>query len=302
MLLSMGKGFRLRLWRAFPGFKSCRSKDAAASSPVYRLSRVGSDGFDVELQLADHHRHRHPPLISSRCCRPWRFRSPLASAARKGAEADDLPLARETPGYLWREEERWHVVATTGGGGDVPSSPRRKIDSDDGGAFLRKANRRRGAGLRRRRRREATRRRWGNNSSADEDSGWFSSDEENEERLSECFGRCYGDGSEKEEETLISSTDVDSCDNLVWRRRAKRSWAAEAAVAVVKRSEDPREDFRQSMAEMVVEKKIFDAAGLEQLLRCFLSLNSSHHHAAIIAAFEDIWAALFSAAGVGAHG
>lgn len=63
--------------------------------------------------------------------------------------------------------------------------------------------------------------------------------------------------------------------------------------AVVKRSADPRGDFRRSMAEMVVEKGIYDAADLEQLLHCFLSLNSRHHHRAIVAAFGDIWEALF---------
>ncbi|XP_072982250.1 uncharacterized protein [Typha latifolia] len=63
--------------------------------------------------------------------------------------------------------------------------------------------------------------------------------------------------------------------------------------AVVKRSEDPRGDFRRSMAEMVVEKEIYDSAGLERLLQCFLSLNARHHHKAIVDAFGDIWDAIF---------
>ncbi|KAK8933938.1 hypothetical protein KSP39_PZI015343 [Platanthera zijinensis] len=67
-------------------------------------------------------------------------------------------------------------------------------------------------------------------------------------------------------------------------------------LAVVKKSVDPRADFRRSMAEMVVEKRIYDAAELERLLDCFLSLNSSQHHVSIIAAFVDIWEALFPAA------
>lgn len=64
--------------------------------------------------------------------------------------------------------------------------------------------------------------------------------------------------------------------------------------AIVKRSEDPYEDFKRSMAEMVVEKQMFEAAELEELLRCFLSLNSVHHHQAIVKAFADIWEALVS--------
>ncbi|XP_020104769.1 transcription repressor OFP7-like [Ananas comosus] len=66
-----------------------------------------------------------------------------------------------------------------------------------------------------------------------------------------------------------------------------------AAEAPADRSEDPRGDFRRSMAEMVVEKEIYDAAGLEQLLRCLLSLNDRRHHRAITTAFGDIWDAVF---------
>ncbi|KAK9678255.1 hypothetical protein RND81_11G199300 [Saponaria officinalis] len=63
--------------------------------------------------------------------------------------------------------------------------------------------------------------------------------------------------------------------------------------AVVKRSEDPYVDFRRSMAEMVVEKRIFERNDMEELLRCFLSLNSEHLHGVIVRAFVDIWDALF---------
>ncbi|XP_021911635.1 transcription repressor OFP7 [Carica papaya] len=63
--------------------------------------------------------------------------------------------------------------------------------------------------------------------------------------------------------------------------------------AVVKRSEEPYEDFKRSMMEMVLEKEMFEGKDLEQLLQCFLSLNSRQHHAAIVRAFSDIWEALF---------
>ncbi|KAI9088913.1 hypothetical protein K1719_029192 [Acacia pycnantha] len=52
--------------------------------------------------------------------------------------------------------------------------------------------------------------------------------------------------------------------------------------AVVKKSEDPYEDFRRSMMEMIMEKQIFEDTDLEQLLHCFLSLNSSEHHGIIV--------------------
>lgn len=68
----------------------------------------------------------------------------------------------------------------------------------------------------------------------------------------------------------------------------------EGAVKVVKKSEDPYEDFKISMLEMIMEKRIFAVKDLEQLLQCFLSLNSQHHHAAIVEAFTEIWYELFT--------
>ncbi|CAA2933302.1 Hypothetical predicted protein [Olea europaea subsp. europaea] len=65
------------------------------------------------------------------------------------------------------------------------------------------------------------------------------------------------------------------------------------SLAVVKRSSDPYTDFRTSMVEMIMEKQIFTAKELENLLQCFLSLNSYHHHRVIIQVFSDIWEALF---------
>ena len=63
--------------------------------------------------------------------------------------------------------------------------------------------------------------------------------------------------------------------------------------AVVKKSEDPYEDFRMSMMEMILEKQMFEEQDLEQLLHCFLSLNSCEHHAIIVEAFTEIWDALY---------
>lgn len=64
------------------------------------------------------------------------------------------------------------------------------------------------------------------------------------------------------------------------------------SVAVVKRSEDPYADFKRSMVEMIVEKEMYGEDELEQLLQCFLSLNSRAHHGVIVRAFSDIWEVL----------
>lgn len=65
------------------------------------------------------------------------------------------------------------------------------------------------------------------------------------------------------------------------------------SVAVVKKSKDPYEDFKRSMLEMILEKQMFEAKDLEELLHCFLSLNSRQYHGVIVEAFSDIWETLF---------
>ncbi|XP_019159645.1 PREDICTED: transcription repressor OFP1-like isoform X2 [Ipomoea nil] len=77
----------------------------------------------------------------------------------------------------------------------------------------------------------------------------------------------------------------------------KRSKAAAAAkkksfsgsFAVVKASLDPEKDFKESMMEMIVENNIKSSKDLEDLLACYLSLNSDEYHALIIKAFQHIW-------------
>ncbi|CAN1331193.1 Transcription repressor OFP8 [Linum perenne] len=51
------------------------------------------------------------------------------------------------------------------------------------------------------------------------------------------------------------------------------------------------------MLEMMVAKQLYAAKDLEQLLQCFLSLNSDHHHVIIVQVFMDIWGNLFSTCG-----
>ncbi|XP_058211425.1 transcription repressor OFP8-like [Rhododendron vialii] len=60
-----------------------------------------------------------------------------------------------------------------------------------------------------------------------------------------------------------------------------------------KQSSDPYVDFTTSMVEMIVEKQIFGARDLEDLLETFLSVNSHHHHRVIVEVFTEICDALF---------
>ncbi|KAL1189202.1 Transcription repressor OFP8 [Cardamine amara subsp. amara] len=113
---------------------------------------------------------------------------------------------------------------------------------------------------------------------------WYwscSDDEENEGDKEESED---DDDDDDDTETLFSSKSVSS-----------RSDSSKAeSFAVVKKSKDPYEDFRTSMVEMIVERQIFAAAELQQLLQCFLSLNSRQHHKVIVQVFLEIYATLFS--------
>lgn len=60
-------------------------------------------------------------------------------------------------------------------------------------------------------------------------------------------------------------------------------------VAVVKCSSDPQRDFRESMVEMIAVNNIRSSEDLEELLACYLLLNSSEHHDVVVKAFRQIW-------------
>ncbi|KAL6508091.1 hypothetical protein OROGR_024286 [Orobanche gracilis] len=59
--------------------------------------------------------------------------------------------------------------------------------------------------------------------------------------------------------------------------------------AVVKSSRDPGKDFKESMVEMILENNIRSSKDLEELLACYLSLNSDEYHELIIDVFKQIW-------------
>lgn len=59
--------------------------------------------------------------------------------------------------------------------------------------------------------------------------------------------------------------------------------------AVVKSSFDPQRDFGESMVEMIMENNIRASKDLEDLLACYLSLNSDQYHHLIINVFKQIW-------------
>ncbi|KAL1816936.1 hypothetical protein DCAR_0521348 [Daucus carota subsp. sativus] len=68
---------------------------------------------------------------------------------------------------------------------------------------------------------------------------------------------------------------------------ARRSLAE--SFAVVKTTQDPHKDFKDSMMEMITENNIRTTKDLEDLLACYLSLNSDQYHGLIIKAFKQVW-------------
>ncbi|RLN39314.1 OFP transcription factor [Panicum miliaceum] len=273
-------------------FHSCRSPSAAAAvTPTATLLRS-----------------ERPPAVPApaggACCPrrgPLRRRQPQPPAACGAGGcavdygADDLPPARGTPAYRWLKSSRWHVVEAAdayASDGDGDDTPRAKIDA-----------RRRVRHPRRRRRRVLHRRAAGPGSwSSGEDSGWFSSDGDGDGDDGP-----FGAGSSSSALQVASTTTTESSStgasgnsaSAVACAAARPTEEAAAAVmaggfAVVKRSDDPRGDFRRSMAEMVVGRGIYDADGLERLLRCFLALNDRRHRRDIVAAFGDVWEAILA--------
>lgn len=81
-----------------------------------------------------------------------------------------------------------------------------------------------------------------------------------------------------------------------WNNKKEEGGAVGEGMAVVKRSSNPYADFRSSMVEMVVERRLASAGKMEELLVSYLSLNSPEHHPAILTAFEDVWEAVFGQA------
>ncbi|CAN6333504.1 unnamed protein product [Urochloa humidicola] len=68
-----------------------------------------------------------------------------------------------------------------------------------------------------------------------------------------------------------------------------RRSVARRSFAVVKASTDPPRDFRDSMVEMIAENNVHTPEDMEELLECYLSLNSREYHGVIMEVFRGIW-------------
>nr|GMD04903.1 probable transcription repressor OFP9 [Ipomoea batatas] len=64
-------------------------------------------------------------------------------------------------------------------------------------------------------------------------------------------------------------------------------------VAMEKCSYDPREDFRESIRQMIVANRIWEPKDLRRLLNCYVSMNSEESRGDILEAFHDVCSSLF---------
>ncbi|XP_066347360.1 probable transcription repressor OFP9 [Miscanthus floridulus] len=75
---------------------------------------------------------------------------------------------------------------------------------------------------------------------------------------------------------------------------ATRRTTCVVLLAEDRRTHDPREEFRRSIAEVIAAKRMAEPAELRALLNCYVSVNAREHRAAILQAFHEVCSALFS--------
>ncbi|KAL7090363.1 hypothetical protein ACP275_12G036000 [Erythranthe tilingii] len=303
----MAKRLKLRICRAIATtLQSCRSTDPSnlPQDPVPSFSTLR---FSLP---ADHQPHR----------------SAAAFISAGPATGSLQPLK-----FKWQKEEKWHVVdAETAHHHHQPNKPRLKIYNSAAAADdlaltppsppLASSSAERNRSRRRKKKKKKNIPSRLRLSTSSADSGWFSSE-------GGAAAAAGGQIDEQETETLVTSSESSSFNphrrskrrGAVSKKRTKRAAAGEGetaarlsvfkklipcavegkvkeSFAVVKRSDEPYEDFKESMMEMIVEKQMFEERDLEQLLQCFLSLNSRHYHGIIVQAFSEIWDVIFSPA------
>ena len=94
----------------------------------------------------------------------------------------------------------------------------------------------------------------------------------------------------------VDSSQFSEGESYVKSARTSRAFGrvGSGGVAVEKDSDDPYQDFKHSMLQMILENEIYSKDDLRELLSCFLQLNSPYHHGVIVRAFTEIWNGIFS--------
>lgn len=315
----MAKQFKLRIYKVITTtFQSCRSKDPSTlpQNPVPSFFR-----FTPLLPHfpTDHRRNVSTRTTSFACG----FSSTSSSSTKKQHRSPDHHLnttntARSSSSpqrFKWRKEEKWHVIAKIHEQNQTP--PRHPVAEE---RKKRRVNNKK-------KKKKISSSRLHVSTSSTEESGLFSNEEEEEEEETEILvssSRSFYSTDTSSSSTRRRHSRKKKTYNNYKKPSTKRRSSSSPPVcgeggsdsparlsvfkklipctvegkvrdsfAIVKKSDDPYEDFKRSMIEMILEKQMFEEKDLEQLLQCFLSLNSRHYHGIIVEAFADIWEAMF---------
>lgn len=84
-----------------------------------------------------------------------------------------------------------------------------------------------------------------------------------------------------------------SGERMIRRTRRREETKFVVLVATEKSSYDPREDFRESVEEMIVTNRIREAKDLRRLLNYYLTMNSEDFRGMILEVFHDVCTDLF---------
>ncbi|XP_047312833.1 transcription repressor OFP7-like [Impatiens glandulifera] len=292
----MGKGFKIRLSRLIPYFKSCRSKHPSnlPKDPVPTSSLQSQPNHPRRSSF----KHNIPSTFFST--------TPKTRLPSKPNPTRYSSSSSEFHGFKWQK-----FVAAAADDDDTP--PRRKIynsaasgcsdysddddhdhdhdDDDDDNIFHsitppeKKKKKQRS-----RRHSRSNRLSFRISTSSSMECGLFMGKREDDELFTVKERRKL----EFDRETAPARLSVFIKRSLIRCGGAKAEGKVRESFAVMKRSEEPYEDFKRSMIEMILDKEMFDKIELEQLLACFLSLNSTKYHGIIVQAFADIWVSLFN--------
>ncbi|RDX94641.1 Transcription repressor OFP13, partial [Mucuna pruriens] len=130
------------------------------------------------------------------------------------------------------------------------------------------------------------------------ETSWFTTSSESASisTESEDYYNCDGESLEmlvrgvRSERLFFEPGDTSS---ILEKAKTNSGFPFNESVVLAMESEDPYEDFKRSMEEMVESHGVRDWEGLEELLSCYLRVNGKNNHAFILAAFVDL---LFSIA------
>lgn len=103
---------------------------------------------------------------------------------------------------------------------------------------------------------------------------------------------CYNDGESletlvrgvKSERLFFEAEDTSS----ILEKAKANGFPFKESVVLAMESEDPYEDFKRSMEEMVESHGVKDWDGLEELLSWYLKVNGKNNHGFIVGAFVDL--------------